>query len=94
MRVGRLRCFCERLRLLDVANLADQHNSRKRAAETDHRAHAHREREAVDERVRLVREVAGDRFPAPELNALVQRVVVTKDRREGGRGALARRPYG
>ncbi|MBI1848503.1 MAG: LLM class F420-dependent oxidoreductase [Candidatus Rokubacteria bacterium] len=36
---------------------------------------------AVDERVRLVREAAGDRFDALELNALVQRVVVTDDRR-------------
>src|SRR5438477_2660487 len=31
---------------------------------------------AIDERVRLVREAAGDRFPQLELNALVQRVVV------------------
>jgi probable F420-dependent oxidoreductase len=36
---------------------------------------------AIDERVRLVREMAGDRFPRLELNALVQRVVVTDDRR-------------
>ncbi len=36
---------------------------------------------AVDERVRLVREVAGDRYAALELCALVQRVVVTDDRR-------------
>jgi probable F420-dependent oxidoreductase len=35
---------------------------------------------AVDERVRLVRGMAGDRFPALELNAYVQRVVVTEDR--------------
>jgi probable F420-dependent oxidoreductase len=35
---------------------------------------------AVDERVRLVREVAGDRYAALELCALVQRVVVTDDR--------------
>jgi len=35
---------------------------------------------AVDERVRLVREAAGSRFEALELNALVQRVVVTEDR--------------
>ena len=36
----------------------------------------------VDERVRLVREVAGDdRFSRLELNALVQRVIVTDDRR-------------
>ena len=36
----------------------------------------------VDERVRLVREVAGDRYARLELNALVQRVVVTDDRRK------------
>ena len=37
----------------------------------------------VDERVRLVREAAGDaRFALLELNALVQRVVVTDDRRQ------------
>ena len=35
----------------------------------------------VDERVRLVRDVSGDRFAAIELNALVQRVVVLDDRR-------------
>src|SRR4029077_15144501 len=36
---------------------------------------------AVDERLGLVREAAGDRFPQLELNALVQRVVVTENRR-------------
>jgi probable F420-dependent oxidoreductase len=36
---------------------------------------------AVDERVKLVREAAGDRFDRLELSALVQRVVVTDDRR-------------
>jgi len=36
----------------------------------------------VDERVRLVRETAADRFDRLELNALVQRVVVTDDRRK------------
>jgi probable F420-dependent oxidoreductase len=36
----------------------------------------------VDERVRLVREAAGDRYDRLELNALVQRVVVTDDRRQ------------
>ena len=37
---------------------------------------------AVDERIRLVREIAGDdRFPHLELNALVQRVIITNDRR-------------
>ncbi len=37
----------------------------------------------IDERVRLVREAAGDaKFARLELNALIQRVVVTDDRRE------------
>jgi probable F420-dependent oxidoreductase len=45
---------------------------------------------AVDERLRLVREAAGDRYDRLELNALVQRVVVTNDRRKGA-GELARR---
>jgi len=36
----------------------------------------------VDERLRLVREAAGDRYDRLELNALVQRVVVTDDRRQ------------
>jgi probable F420-dependent oxidoreductase len=36
----------------------------------------------VDERVRLVRETAADRFDRLELNALVQRVVMTEDRRK------------
>jgi probable F420-dependent oxidoreductase len=36
----------------------------------------------VDERVQLVREAAGDRFEHLELNALVQRVIVTDDRRK------------
>ncbi|HZU89071.1 MAG TPA: hypothetical protein VE993_07420, partial [Stellaceae bacterium] len=35
----------------------------------------------VDERVRLVKEVAGDRFARIELNVLVQQVLVTDDRR-------------
>ena len=45
---------------------------------------------AIDERVRLVREIAGDRFPRLELNALLQRVVVTEDRR-GAAEELTRR---
>src|SRR5713101_7780322 len=45
---------------------------------------------AVDERVRLVREMAGDRFPRLELNALVQQVVVTDDR-HGAAEELTRR---
>ena len=36
---------------------------------------------AVDERVQLVRDVAGSRFERLELNALVQRVIVTDHRR-------------
>jgi probable F420-dependent oxidoreductase len=36
----------------------------------------------VDERVRLVREAADDRYERLELNALVQRVIVTDDRRQ------------
>lgn len=36
----------------------------------------------VDERARLIREVSGDRYAGLELNVLVQRVVVTDDRRE------------
>jgi probable F420-dependent oxidoreductase len=45
---------------------------------------------AVDERVRLVREAAGARFAQLELNALVQRVIVTDDRR-GAAEELTRR---
>jgi probable F420-dependent oxidoreductase len=48
----------------------------------------------VDERVRLVRETAADRFDRLELTALVQRVVVTDDRRKAAeelaRGRWAR----
>src|SRR5262249_60375423 len=36
---------------------------------------------AVDERIALVKEAAGQRFMEIELNALVQRVIVTDDRR-------------
>ena len=42
----------------------------------------------VDERVRLVRETAAERFDRLELTALVQRVVVTDDRRKAA-GELA-----
>ena len=45
---------------------------------------------AIDERVQLVRDMAGERFPALELNALVQRVVVTGDR-HGAAEELTRR---
>ena len=44
----------------------------------------------VEERLRLVQEAAGDRFDQLELNALVQRVVVT-DNRRGAAEELARR---
>src|SRR5262249_31087302 len=44
----------------------------------------------VDARVQLVREAAGDRYDRLELNALVQRVTVTEDRRQAAE-ALARR---
>jgi probable F420-dependent oxidoreductase len=44
----------------------------------------------VDERVQLVREAAGDRFESLELSALVQRVVVTDNRRQAAE-ELARR---
>ena len=40
----------------------------------------------VEARVRLVREAAGDRYDQLELNALVQRVVVTNDRRQAAEG--------
>ena len=45
---------------------------------------------AVDERVRHLREAAGVRFERLELSALVQRVIVTDDRRAGAE-ELARR---
>jgi probable F420-dependent oxidoreductase len=45
----------------------------------------------VDDRVRLVREVAGEeRYDRIELNALVQRVVVTDDRRKAAEELTAR----
>jgi probable F420-dependent oxidoreductase len=47
----------------------------------------------VDERVRLVRQAAGARFDQLELNALVQRVIVTEDRR-GAAEELAQRWIG
>jgi probable F420-dependent oxidoreductase len=46
---------------------------------------------SVDERVRLVREVAGEeRYARLELNALVQRVVVTDDRRRAAEELTSR----
>jgi alkanesulfonate monooxygenase SsuD/methylene tetrahydromethanopterin reductase-like flavin-dependent oxidoreductase (luciferase family) len=44
--------------------------------------------ELLDSRVAFIRERAGDRWPALELNALVQRVVITDDRR-GAAQAIA-----
>jgi hypothetical protein len=44
----------------------------------------------ADERLQLVRQAAGDRYKRLELNALVQRVVVTDDRRQAAED-LARR---
>jgi probable F420-dependent oxidoreductase len=46
----------------------------------------------VDERVQLVREAAGDRYERLELNALVQRVVVTDDRRQAAEELAHRWP--
>jgi probable F420-dependent oxidoreductase len=46
----------------------------------------------VDERVRLVREAAGDRYRHLELNGLVQRVVVTEDCRAADEELAARWP--
>ena len=46
---------------------------------------------SVDERVQLVRETAGgDRYARLELNALVQRVVVTNDRRSAAEELTSR----
>ncbi len=47
---------------------------------------------AVDERVRLLREAAGARFERLELSALVQRVIVTDDRRAGAEELTRRWP--
>jgi probable F420-dependent oxidoreductase len=47
----------------------------------------------VDERIRLIRQVAGDeRFSRLEINALVQRVVVTSDRRKVAEELTSRAP--
>jgi probable F420-dependent oxidoreductase len=46
----------------------------------------------VDERVRLVRETAGPRIAQLELNVLVQRVIVTDDRRKAAQELTARWP--
>lgn len=46
----------------------------------------------VDERVRLVREVAGERLTRVELNALVQRVIVTDDCQKAARELAAQWP--
>jgi probable F420-dependent oxidoreductase len=46
----------------------------------------------VDERVRLVREAAGDRHDRLELSVLIQRVVVTDDRRQAAAELVRRWP--
>ena len=47
----------------------------------------------VDERVRLIREVAGEeRHARLEINALVQRVIVTSDRRKAAEELTSRWP--
>jgi probable F420-dependent oxidoreductase len=46
----------------------------------------------VDQRVRLVRKVSGERYARIELNALVQRVVVTEDRHKAAQEISARWP--
>jgi probable F420-dependent oxidoreductase len=46
----------------------------------------------VDARVQLVREAAGDRYDRLELSALVQRVVVTDDRRQVAEALVRRWP--
>jgi probable F420-dependent oxidoreductase len=46
----------------------------------------------VDERIQLVREAAGDRYARLELNALVQRVIVTDDRRAAAAELMRRWP--
>jgi probable F420-dependent oxidoreductase len=46
----------------------------------------------IDERVRLVREAAGKRYMRLELNALVQRVVVTDDRHQAAEELASRWP--
>ncbi|HEY3845981.1 MAG TPA: TIGR03621 family F420-dependent LLM class oxidoreductase [Acetobacteraceae bacterium] len=48
---------------------------------------------SVDERIRLIRQVAGEeRFSRLEINALVQRVVVTSDRRKAAEELTSRAP--
>ena len=44
----------------------------------------------VDARIRLIRDAAGDRFNEIELNALVQRVIVTDDRRRTAQELIER----
>jgi hypothetical protein len=46
----------------------------------------------VEARMQLVRETAGDRYAQLELNALVQRVVVTDDRRQAAEELANRWP--
>ena len=44
----------------------------------------------IDKRTRLIRDVSGDRYKGLELNALVQRVVVTNDRRKAAEDLAGR----
>jgi len=44
----------------------------------------------VDDRVQLVRDAAGDRYERLELNALMQRVIVTDDRRRAAEELTSR----
>jgi probable F420-dependent oxidoreductase len=44
--------------------------------------------EAFDQKVAVIKDAAGDRFPALELNTLVQAVVITDDRRQAGEGMV------
>ena len=46
----------------------------------------------IEERMQLIREAAGDRYDHLELNALVQRVVVTDDRRHAAEELAGRWP--
>lgn len=47
---------------------------------------------AVDERIRHIREIAGERYPALEICALVQRVIVTADPRRAAAELTSRWP--
>ena len=44
----------------------------------------------IDKRTRLIRDISGDRYEGLELSALVQRVVVTNDRRKAAEDLAGR----